>query len=396
MTADIPFYLHKVECPLCGTINEFETIKVGAFKVEGKDTDFRPIGIRWANPKYQRYNPALFFVATCSKCFYSREYNSKFREWKKDVQFKNYRLKTIKGLHMEHIAPENSVLRILGSKLDHEKYPLQTAINKLLLAVYDELLLDRHSNMDVAKFFIRVAWLFREGRSSDTADRDVYLGYLSNLGDDVRNLGSVFDRLNEIVINLQQSINNHINDPSFESNPLASELKQGYTEAFNHLSSANKQLDSAIKHIQETINVSGNVSMTAVGEDAFSMPYDEYPSYRDFLMKLRGMWEYAPLNEHDALKSAFEFYRASYESGHEVSLGNPKIQIEYLMAELCRRLHRYNDAKKYFNAAIRSAQEFIYEHRGDKSATVLARQTLDLALTQGKINLQAAAPVEAK
>ncbi len=396
MTADTPFYIHKVECPICNTINQFETIKVGAYKEEGKDTDFRPIGIRWMNPKYQRYNPALFFVATCSKCFYSREYTSKFREWQKDMQFRNYRLKTIKRLHVDHLALENSTMQLLGTRLDPEKYPLQTAINKLLLAVYDELLLERHSNMDIARFYIRVAWLFREGKSADTTDRDVYLGYLSNLGEDVRSLHSIFYRLDELMNNLSLSINSHISDPSFESNPLASDLKGAYSEALNHLSSANKQLGSAIEHIQETINVSSTVSLTAVEEDAFSMPYIEHQSYRDFLRNVKDQWEYTPLTEHDALKFAFEFYRASYESGHEVSLGNQKIQVEYLMAELCRRLHRYNEAKKYFNAAIRSAQEFIYERRGDKGATALARKILDLALTQGKLNLQAAAPAEAR
>ena len=66
MTSDSPFFLTKVECPICRTINEFETVRLGAYVEGGRDTDFCPTEITWSQPKYQAYNPLLFFIACCS------------------------------------------------------------------------------------------------------------------------------------------------------------------------------------------------------------------------------------------------------------------------------------------------------------------------------------------
>ena len=76
MQNDSPFLLSKVECPICKTLNEFEIIKVGAYAERGRDTDFCPLDIHWRFPPYQAYNPLVFFAATCSNCFYTRELNS--------------------------------------------------------------------------------------------------------------------------------------------------------------------------------------------------------------------------------------------------------------------------------------------------------------------------------
>ena len=53
MTNDSPFVHSRVECPICKTLNEFETVKVGAYVENSRDTDFSPTGIKWRSPKYQ-------------------------------------------------------------------------------------------------------------------------------------------------------------------------------------------------------------------------------------------------------------------------------------------------------------------------------------------------------
>ncbi len=68
MLKDSAFLLSKVECPICKTVNEFETIKVGAYVENGRDTDFCPMGITWKYSRYEAYNPLLFFTATCTHC----------------------------------------------------------------------------------------------------------------------------------------------------------------------------------------------------------------------------------------------------------------------------------------------------------------------------------------
>src|SRR5512136_1351997 len=95
-----PLFLTRVECPVCGTVNEYETIRVGAYTEGERETDFSPSFIKWRNPKYQKYHPLLFFAATCTQCHYTREFNAKFKEWSKDNHFRAYRLKVIKERHI--------------------------------------------------------------------------------------------------------------------------------------------------------------------------------------------------------------------------------------------------------------------------------------------------------
>src|SRR3990172_4301697 len=115
MTNDSPFFHSRVECPICKTLNEFEAVKVGAYVESGRDADFCPTGIKWRYPRYQEYNPLVFFTATCSNCFYSREFNSSFKEWKNDNNFKTYRLRAVKDKHLEQLSGDDSTIKQLGS-----------------------------------------------------------------------------------------------------------------------------------------------------------------------------------------------------------------------------------------------------------------------------------------
>ncbi|NOY88187.1 MAG: DUF2225 domain-containing protein, partial [FCB group bacterium] len=162
MSNESPFYLSKVECPICKTINEFETIKVGSYYENGRETDFCPKDIKWRYPRYQSYNPLVYFTATCSNCYYTREFTTNFKEWKNDHNFRTYRLKSVKEKHRDQLATADSVLKRLGEAIDISRYPNESAIIKLHLAIFDELLLgDRASNLDLGRFYLRVGWVFR-------------------------------------------------------------------------------------------------------------------------------------------------------------------------------------------------------------------------------------------
>jgi uncharacterized protein (DUF2225 family) len=156
-----PLFLTRVECPVCGMVNEYETIRVGAYTEGERETDFCPSYIRWRNPKYQKYHPLLFFAATCSQCLYTREFNAKFKEWSKDNHFRAYRLKVIKEKHLNDLNTEGAMVKMIGAVLDQERYPDETAVLKLLLAIHDELMYDHPSDLDLGRFYLRIAWMFR-------------------------------------------------------------------------------------------------------------------------------------------------------------------------------------------------------------------------------------------
>jgi tetratricopeptide (TPR) repeat protein len=390
MRNDTPYYMHKVECPVCKAINEFETIKVGAYEESGRDTDFRPTGINWKNPKYQRFNPILFFMATCSNCYFTREYTSKFRDWKSDYAFRSYRLKPMKSQHVILLAKDDSIVRSLGESLDSQSYPLQTAINKLLLGIFDELLSNKPTNLDIARYFLRIGWLFRESTSGESAMQNTVLSYASNVEDRVRGLGIVYDSLDKARLSLKPSLNDLVEQSSQAAKPVAKEIRNGCHQALAFLAGASEQLESAISTLKKTVQISSESADGISEGEATAASFAGQESYTEFLSNLRESWELVPMSEHDALRFALQFYKKSYETGHEVSAGNQQIQVEYLLGELCRRLGRTDEARQYFNKTIKSAQKFIYQHKGDPTRTALARKILEMALAQGKLNLSEA------
>ena len=141
---------------------------------------------------------------------------------------------------------------------------------------------------------------------------------------------------------------------------------------------------------RKTVQISSESANGICDGEALAAAFAGQESYTEFLSNLRESWELVPMSEHDALRFALQFYKKSYETGHEVSAGNQQIQVEYLLGELCRRLGRRDEAKQYFNNTIKSAQEFIYQHKGDQTRTALARKILEMALAQGKLNLSEA------
>jgi len=155
-----PIFYSQLECPVCSTMNEYENIRSGSYTETGKDTDFRPIGITWQRPDYQKYDPLLFFIATCKKCYYSREFTKDYKNWNNDTSFKTYRLKNIQEKHLAEYDKEG-VVALLGKHIDHDKYPFESAVIKLLLAINDDKLQTRPSNLDQGRFFLRIAWLYR-------------------------------------------------------------------------------------------------------------------------------------------------------------------------------------------------------------------------------------------
>ncbi len=390
MALESPLFLTKVECPVCGTINEHETIRVGAYTEGERETDFCPSVIKWRNPKYQRYHPLLFFTATCSHCFFTREFNNRFKEWKKDNNFRAYRQKPIKENHLGQLAMEHSFIKLVGELLDNEQYPDETAILKLILAIYDELLLDHPSHLDLGRFYLRIAWLFRqygggvEGGAPMTAMpkslRDIERA-VADLQTWSAGLGRNVDYLREAVAAYFTQTPEDADDPADED---AAHGK--YIESLGRLEQVGNDCTSIMTDL-ETALASTHPAAEGPGIAAGEGPFYNHDSFGDFLVGLSRTWDGVPRSETDALRFSVRHYIKSFELGKEIGRGNQSIQAAYLIAELSRRIGDYDVARQYFNTTIKMGQEYINEIRGDRTRTALTRKLLEMALAQGKKNL---------
>lgn len=385
MTLESPLFLTKVECPVCGTVNEFETIRVGAYTEGERQTDFCPSVIKWINPKYQKYHPLLFFTATCDHCFYTREFNVKFREWSRDNNFRSNHLETIKEKHLANLADVDSFVKLVGGLLDKERYPGETAILKLLLAAYDELLCEHPSNLDLGRFYLRIAWLFRQfGNPSER----LQAAEVANPHGDVEK--SIAD-LHSWVAGLERNIE-YFSAAATSLTPDGDEIpEENHAETPFAASIARlENIDSQLKQLMEEIEANLAATRSVTGEPtSFTGEggYYNHGNFSEFLYRLSLMWDGVPRNELEAMRLAVRYYNSAFETGKEIGHGNQSIQAAYLIAELSRQIGDHDTARQYFNTTIKMGQDFINEIKGDRSRTALARKILELALKQGKKNL---------
>jgi uncharacterized protein (DUF2225 family) len=391
MANESPFLIFKVECPVCKTINEFEQIKVGAYVEGGRDTDFCPQDVQWRFPKFQAYNPLVFFTAMCSNCFFTREFTTKYREWKSDTAFRTYQLKTLKARHLEQLSVADSIIRKLGEAIDISRYPNESAILKMHLAVFDALQAEHPSHLDVGRFYLRIAWVFRTLGSGG----DPNLAVLSGL---VRDIEGKSARLESAIAESQQSLDALIDSVKvqFNASNLSAELQ---SQMFAYRDRHDQHLANLNQHIARTRDTHTEFrallneyrdAILGVKSNQGQPTFGEHTSLSDFLLKLQANWSGIVANEREALEQSIGYYKQAFAGGREIDAGNQQIQASYLIAELSRRIGDYDGAKQYFTSTIKAGQEFIYQNRHDQSRTQLARKILELAIEQGRANLQAA------
>lgn len=388
MAPESPVFLTKVECPICKTINEFETIRVGAYTESGNDTDFCPTGRTWRNARYQAYNPLLYFTAVCTNCFYTREFNNSFKEWKLDSYFKTYRLKIIKERHLDHLAQADSIIKAIGQELDSNRFPNETAILKFLLAIIDENLNDKRSELDLGRFYLRIGWIFREMSQGGNVNQQSIKGYLLETDKSFANLKESLDNVRIRMHDAEQTLAMQFDDEkiSAELKSILYPIKDKYDSEFSSFRELLSLVDEKVESLEEIAQEHKKVALGSA-DDNVHPGFHNHQSFYDFLVHLASKWDGIPLNEKNALKFAVKYYKNAFEEGRDIADGNQQIQASYLIAELSRRIGDYELAREYFNTTIRTGQNFIYRNKNDQSRIALAKKILELAIEQGRSNL---------
>ncbi len=389
MSQDSPFMLFKVECPICKTVNEFESVRVGAYVENGRDTDFCPLDIVWRHQRYQAYNPLAFFSATCTNCFYTRELTTNYREWKNDSNFRTYRLKAIKEKHLDLLATADSTIKSLGESIDLNRYPNETAIIKLHLAIFDELLAEHPTKLDVGRFYLRIAWVFRTFTAGEATSSNAMHGLVQEVEKAFVAARSAFLQNGNAV----NSLSRHF-AAQFHSNSVPAELKSQLFPVRERFEAECSSLEDIIAKGQQGMDkieaLLNEYRMTALGSqsEVGKFGFGQFASFNDYLIQLKGKWSGVATNEREALEHAVHWYKAAYTDARNIAPGNQQIQASYLIAELSRRIGDTDSAREFFNTTIKAGQDFIYRNRQDQSRTALARKILELAVEQGRLNLE--------
>ncbi len=375
--AQEPFSILKIECPVCGGINPHADIRPMSYRETGSDTDFCPLGRVWANAVYQAHDPLWYFMASCAKCFYTRELTPEFTGWAKDANFKTYRQPKIRDKHLAAAAAQNGIVQFLGSHIDAEKYPAESAIIKFLLGIYDELTTDRTSSLNMGRYFLRTAWLFRgQGAPVDTE---------GSTGAPLKRVRAMISDADHALRAYDQKVTGI--KTVFESD-VAPTLKDR-----DRSGEVAKEMSASIAALQrshaELAAICDSVEQAVPGEASSGSAFHAFASIDQFLRKAKELWNDVPLTEHEALVRACECYKKAYETGSEVKEGVGQVQVAYLIAELSRRTGDFATAEQYFNTMLKVGGQ-LATSRTETPATVnRTRKLLELGREQARANRDA-------
>lgn len=380
---DVPFTFFSLECPVCGQVNEYKKIKSGTFVETKIDTDFWPQERIWTFPENQNLHPYLFLLLTCEKCFFTREAEAEFLEWKKDEIFTSQILPTLKQRHLNSYRDQNHLIFQLGSNLDVGLYPQQSIIIKLLLAVADEKLKEDPSDFKIARYFLMMAWIFRE------QEQPAYSGASAPKSNSLNKQLKAFfeaqqsyaEQLRHLKKELEQK-SHKTNSASFEQTEQE-ELKNKClkwieeTQAtFDFLNHWLGKLENLVAH--------ENMSKKKVNpkDNVFSKKYKSYSNFTIFLKQLKEKHSEIALDEKEALELALVYYKNSFQGIDILGKEIQKAQTGYLIGELSRRVGDHSTALQFFDFSIKQTQELLQDEINVDYNVALAQKINQLAQQQ--------------
>ncbi len=151
------------ECPICNLVFKAKCVRAGKLRLEGKDTDLRPI--------YLYIDPMKYEVITCDKCGYS----AIGRYWDR-----------LTSRQMKEIGEEiGSKFHGLDSSEDKDIYTYDDAIVRYQLALASTIV-KKARNSERAYTCLKYAWVLRGKRQqlSQSQDKDKKIDEIHKLYED--------------------------------------------------------------------------------------------------------------------------------------------------------------------------------------------------------------------
>lgn len=176
MAKDSPFVPVKVKCPFCGIESTQRYIKSKVYKAEVIEEDTHVAVYSWDNPEYAMVRPNFYHIWHCTSCHFCDE-----KEVFRGEDSSKGKLELIKEKLLIHSRMPNSLISNLGSRINFDKdlYHVDSAILAHILAIHEQELLSLNMRQfpKLARFYLRLAWLYREKATLAMDDENVPEGF---------------------------------------------------------------------------------------------------------------------------------------------------------------------------------------------------------------------------
>ena len=154
---------YEITCPVCSTTNNFFRLKRDMCRPTKTEGDGHPLSYRWGKQGFDSVDPKLFFFGTCQKCRLTDELDdADYRTAPSDPdrykeQFLTDELQQLQA----RSSTGKGIAQSLGKKIK-DSDPFGSIVAQFHLGIYCQCLRSRPSPGSIARYYLRIAWLFRE------------------------------------------------------------------------------------------------------------------------------------------------------------------------------------------------------------------------------------------
>jgi diguanylate cyclase (GGDEF)-like protein len=153
---------YEITCPVCGTENAYYRLKRDICRPAQTEGDGHPLSYKWGKPGFDSVDPKQFFFGVCSKCRFTGELDD--ADYRQSAKFSDeYRAlflpDSLRTLLMANASGKGLGLS-LGKRIRDDD-PMGSIIAQFHLGVYCESLRVKVIHNNIARYYLRLAWVFR-------------------------------------------------------------------------------------------------------------------------------------------------------------------------------------------------------------------------------------------
>ncbi|HJP31769.1 MAG TPA: DUF2225 domain-containing protein [Candidatus Latescibacteria bacterium] len=155
--------VYKITCPVCLSEADFNRLKRDMARAVKTAGDGYPLQYKWQKPGFDTVDPKQFLMGTCAKCGFAGELeDADFRQAGKspDAYRKDFEETSLNQFKDALAAGKGASQSLLKRVSDDD--PLLSVIAQVHLGILSQCCRKRISPGPIARYYLRIAWLFRE------------------------------------------------------------------------------------------------------------------------------------------------------------------------------------------------------------------------------------------
>lgn len=351
----LPYFEKEITCPVCSQKCVHHYLRDRMYIVQKKDDDQYPKEIEWYNARHKKFNHLYFFILYCPNCHFADERTAFLNPYK---YYDTKKFNIIRTIHKERYNTD-SFIKLMSNYIDYPDVNYTSAINIHMLAIYAQFgpASEQYYEYEkIARFFHRIAWLFRENIfEGQYSDKEAVINEFTILHDSYQssflNCLSSFEKIKEWW---HDEINAEINGEKEKAlSSFQMEIKMAEKEIsrlLDHLLLNNPKIYEVITRYREKFIKTNNLLV--------EQKYYDFTSYHAFLHQIKKEWILAPTDEIIAMHKAAEYYYKLSKSTAYTGEIIKQYNIYKLMIAIYDKLKEFKKELQIISVAFKSATDY--------------------------------------